>query len=451
MFSEEIFIEKVTQSLNNNELALFVAAGISASAGYPSWFRLLEPCAKELGLKLETDTNLYMVAQYYVNTYGKNELIHIFEREINRINRNSNYLNAVLDLNFREIWTTNYDTAVEDNLKRRNIIPKVIHNDADLNKFTDGGVHLYKMNGDITNPEKMIISKDDLDHYHSTHELMLTFLRRELASKSFLFLGYSFTDTLILDALSSIKSCLGDSSNIHYTIMKNEHSLYFDYFIDDLWKRYNIRTLLVEDYSQISNILKKIKHKSKERKIFISGSFDILTYEEDNFADELCKNLVNYLYDNNFVICTGMGRKVGNYLSGHAFEYLANNDVHDIEKKLMMRPFFERMNATKKSHHREKMIEECSSVIFIFGKSQTLDGSVKISEGVIEEYNIAMGKGKNIIPIPTTNYAAKHIFKLAAQNILKFPYLEPYQNLLQSEENPEKIARLVVTILNDCI
>lgn len=279
----------------------------------------------------------------------------------------------------------------------------------------------------------------------------LTFLRRELASKSFLFLGYSFTDTLILDALSSIKSCLGDSSNIHYTIMKNEHSLYFDYFIDDLWKRYNIRTLLVEDYSQISNILKKIKHKSKERKIFISGSFDILTYEEDNFADELCKNLVNYLYDNNFVICTGMGRKVGNYLSGHAFEYLANNDVHDIEKKLMMRPFFERMNATKKSHHREKMIEECSSVIFIFGKSQTLDGSVKISEGVIEEYNIAMGKGKNIIPIPTTNYAAKHIFKLAAQNILKFPYLEPYQNLLQSEENPEKIARLVVTILNDCI
>ena len=93
----------------------------------------------------------------------------------------------------------------------------------DLNNFTDGGVHIFKMNGDITNPHNMIVSKSDLEKYEVSHQLMLTFLKRELVSKSFLFLGYSFTDSLVLNSLSTIKNCLQDACNIHYTILKNEH------------------------------------------------------------------------------------------------------------------------------------------------------------------------------------------------------------------------------------
>lgn len=40
------------------------------------------------------------------------------KKSINKINNNSSYLNSVLDLGFREIWTTNYDTVIEDNLKK---------------------------------------------------------------------------------------------------------------------------------------------------------------------------------------------------------------------------------------------------------------------------------------------------------------------------------------------
>lgn len=450
MLSESIFTEKVATALNNNELALFVAAGLSASTGYPSWKKLLEPCAKDLGIILDDNTELYMIAQYYINSYGKNELTRIFEREINKINKDSEYLNSVLDLNFRELWTTNYDTSIEDNLKKRNITPKVIHNDSDLNKFTDGGIHIYKMNGDITNPEKMIIGKEDFDKYSVTHELMLTFLKRELIFKSFLFLGYSFSDSLVLNSLSSIKLCLGDSCNIHYTIFKNEQSPYFNYFVEDLWKRYNIRALLVNEFDEIPYILRLIKKKSKEKKVFISGSFDILPYNEDIFADIICKFLVNNLYDNKYVICTGMGRKIGNYLAGHAFQYLSNHDLYDIEKYLMMRPFFEKMAPSQKYKHRNKIMDECSSAIFLFGKSPTSDGSVKISQGVLEEYNIAKEKELNIIPIPTTKYAAEFIFQEVKQNINAYPYLERYINLLQKESNPEKISKIVIEILNEC-
>ena len=144
---------------------------------------MLKPCADELGLTINKDSDLYMIAQYYENEYGKIELVHKFEKTINCLSANSGYLNAILDLGFREIWTTNYDTIIEDNLKQRNIIPKVIHNDNDLNSFTDGGVHIFKMNGDITNPQEMIMSKSDLEQYSLSHQLMLTCFKRELISK----------------------------------------------------------------------------------------------------------------------------------------------------------------------------------------------------------------------------------------------------------------------------
>ena len=45
MFSEKNFVDKVAMAINNNEIALFVAAGLSSSTGLPSWNDLLKPCS----------------------------------------------------------------------------------------------------------------------------------------------------------------------------------------------------------------------------------------------------------------------------------------------------------------------------------------------------------------------------------------------------------------------
>lgn len=451
MIGKKTFVEKVANAINNNEIALFVAAGLSASTGQKNWTQMLTPCANALELEINENSDLYMIAQYYENEYGKTDLIHMFEKSINKINNNSSYLNSVLDLGFREIWTTNYDTVIEDNLKKREIISKVIHNDMDLNNFTEGGVHIFKMNGDITNPHNMVVSKSDLEEYSVSHQLMLTFFKRELVSKSFLFLGYSFTDSLVLNSLSTIKNCLQNACNTHYTILKNEHSKYFDYFVQDLWKRYNIKALIVEKYDEIPEIIELINKKVKERKIFVSGSFDALPYEQDEFADALCNALVQNLYNNDYIILTGMGRKIGNYLAGHAFEYLAQKHFFPIEKKLIMRPFFEKMNFNDKTRHRNKMIEDCQHAIFLFGKSPSDPETVINSQGVMEEYKIAKQLKKNIISIPTTGYTAKQIFNEQKSNLVKYPYLEEYIDQLEHEYNPEKISHIIVNILQDCI
>ena len=121
-----------------------------------------------------------------------------------------------------------------------------------------------------------------------------------------------------------------------------------------------------------------------------------------------------------------MGRKIGNYLAGHAFEYLTKKHFFSIEKKLIMRPFFEKMNINDKTRHRNKMIEDCQHAIFLFGKSPSSPDKVINSQGVMEEYKIAKQLKKNIISIPTTGYAAKQIFNEQKNSIVEYPYLESY-------------------------
>ena len=75
------------------------------------------------------------------------------------------------------------------------------------------------MNGDISDPVNMILTKNDYEHYLKKHPLFLTFLKKELVSNTFLFIGYSFSDALVLDCLSSISEFLGDVVGYHYAIM----------------------------------------------------------------------------------------------------------------------------------------------------------------------------------------------------------------------------------------
>lgn len=445
----EEFVTDVAMAISDYKAALFVGAGVSASTGIPNWSTIMTPLANELGLEVSYETDLYKMAQYYENQKGRKAVVKAFERKINVINNKSDYLQATVDLGFHEIWTTNYDKVIETGLIEQGIIPKIISSDNNLNSFNDGGVNIYKMNGDISNPEDMVITQSDLEKYSETHKMMLTFIRRELISKSFLFIGYSFSDTLILDNIAKIRHCIGDACSTHYAILGKTKDT--DYFVDDLEKRYKIRCLVLNSWDEFPKVIKDIKEKSIEHRVFISGAFDQLPTNEDEFADRLCDSLVNKLYDNEYIITTGMGKKVGNYLAGHAFAKLSQTNPYDIEKKLMMWPFFEKMSTNSKSNHRYKMIKNSHFVIFIFGNHIDNKGYSFISQGVLEEFKIAKELGRIIIPIPTTKYAARIIFQEVSSEITKYPYLERYIETLRTENDPDRLAEIVVRILDDCI
>ena len=76
----------VEQAMRGN-VSLFLGAGVSASAGLPSWSALLTPCAKQLGITIDSSIDLYLLAQYYANEYGYSALKRVINDSINQFDR----------------------------------------------------------------------------------------------------------------------------------------------------------------------------------------------------------------------------------------------------------------------------------------------------------------------------------------------------------------------------
>lgn len=446
--SKSEFVDYYSKQAINEETSLFIGAGVSISAGYPSWKKLLSEVSDQLDIELDKESDLFLLAQFYANRFGENVLKKIISSNINQVDYESELINRLLNLNFSSIWTTNFDRTLEHNLIKKKITANSIFNDKDLANVNSKNIlNIYKLNGDISNLEKIIITKKDIEHYQMNHDLFLTFLKKELVTNSFLFLGYSFKDTLILSCLSIVNKYLGDSSNYHYTILKNENSSRFHHFIDDLEKRYHIRTLLVNDYDEIPQILDDLNKKIQSKNIFISGVFQELPQDQDSFANKFCESLTTNLLKRKYKIYSGYGRNLGNYIAGNSVRYLLENNLN-IEKKLILRPFLQTMSSSEKQIHRERLIGECNVSIFMYGQSPQ-DKKFINSKGMLKEFNVAKDLGSTIIPLGVTGYTARDIWDDVKSNIIMYPYLERYIDALNSEIDPENLVKIIIQILSD--
>lgn len=146
-----------------------------------------------------------------------------------------------------------------------------------------------------------------------------------------------------------------------------------------------------------------------DHNVFISGSFEYLSNEEDAFAYSLCKSLGEKLIDSNYNIVTGFGRNVGYYISGVVTQKLINSNIGNIEERLIMRPFAHIMTAEEDTQFRKLLISNANSTIYMFGQCLK-NKKQENSRGTIEEYELARNMNKIIIPIGVTGYASREIF-----------------------------------------
>lgn len=448
--NKEEFLNQFTRQALDERISLFVGAGVSVNAGYPSWHNLFEPLTKELGTTFDQKTNYYKLAQYYSNKFGQAELRKRINEIINKNDYKSPLMNELIDIGFTNIWTTNFDNALELNYKNRNILTNKVFRDADLsNVELNKRINIYKMNGDISSPEGIVATQKDYEEYADSHRMMLMFFKRELISSTFLFLGYSFTDYLVMDCLSEITRYLGEAAPYHYTIMRNDKTdPYFSHFIDDLERRYHIRVFLVDDYDDIIISLSELNSRIKNKKVFISGAFRSFDNDIEKYSHTLSRNITSHLLENDYRIINGIGRHFGTHIIGYANEYLAKKGIKDKEKYIIARPFvgFGEISLKDKKRLREEVISGCGSAIFVFGDYNP--NSPNPNSGVKEEYEIALKQHKTIIPIAYPGMRSELIWNEVKLNITQYPYLEKCIDQLTSNNDPQYIAKLIVYILD---
>ncbi|GFI10592.1 hypothetical protein IMSAGC007_03061 [Lachnospiraceae bacterium] len=441
------FIVDIAYKLNNEQVSFFTGSGVSTELGLPDWKNLFADIARKLSLDINTISDYYQLSQYYCNKYSAGDLKSIISQKLRTAKYDSPTINKLLRLGFKSIWTTNFDTAIENCLLSNHMIYTKVHSDKDLSYITPNSVPvIYKINGDIDDLENAILTQQDWENFQYTRPTMLTFMKKELVTNSFLFIGYSFRDNLIKSALSGIRQFVGNSGNHHYAIFEKRNEEEFNYFIDDLDKNYNVKAVLVDSYDLIPDILDKIYNKSIEKNIFISGRLDDYSDKTELFANNLLQNIAVKLLESEYNLCTGMGRKIGYFVSGPAIQYLLSKGISNIDKRIQIRPFDDNGTPEDFTNYRKYLISRNNILIFVFGQ-KFVNGNSADSKGVLEEYELAEKMGKKIIPIGSTGFAAQRILEKVNENITKYPYLEGYIDLLMKETDVNKISNAVSAIV----
>lgn len=273
MFTQDIeqFVSEFVRELDAGTAAVFVGAGLSVGAGFVDWPTLLDPVAKELGLdsKKEQD-HLVALAQYHVNQNRDNrsELHRRLLDEFPAQKTPSDNHRILARLPIPVFWTTNYDRLIERSLEDAGKIPDVKYTKSQL-AFTKPrrDAVVYKMHGDVEHPDQAVITKDDYERYATDRAPFVTALSGDLVSRTFLFLGFSFKDPNLDYVLARIRIHMERNGRRHYCVMRKAQKVDFDSLedysyasvkqqlaIEDL-KRFNIKTLLIDEYSQITELL----------------------------------------------------------------------------------------------------------------------------------------------------------------------------------------------------
>ncbi|WP_253649649.1 SIR2 family protein [Vibrio sp. Y29_XK_CS5] len=420
-------VKELLDAIENRNLAVFAGAGLSIPAGYVNWKQLLQPIADELDLDINREeNNLVQLAQYHcnVNQSNRGKINQLLVNEFSQMASLTENHRILARLPVETFWTTNYDRMIESALLDAGKTPDVKYNNKQLAiTVPKRDAIVYKMHGDVEHPSEAILTKDDYESYHVKMQPFLNALSGDLISKTFLFLGFSFTDPNLDYILSRVRIAYSRDQRPHYCLLKNltkdqdESDADFEYrerkqelFIQDLL-RFGIKSVMVDEYSEITAVLQTLEMKTKSRSIFISGAAnDYAPYEKaesEKFVYELSKDLISSGYR----VVSGFGLGIGSSVISGALEslYMSGNKLDD--NQLLLRPFPQ--NQIGKTDlkllwrkYREDMISYAGIAIFLFG-NKLVEGNVILSDGMREEYEIAQNQGVFVVPVGATGSMAE--------------------------------------------
>lgn len=460
------FIKIFSNEMRANNVAVFAGAGLSRGSGFVDWKELLREFASSINLNIDKEHDLISIAQYYKNSSSSRfnitqKLINEFTKEA----KENKTLDFITSLPISTYWTTNYDKVIENSLQKHKKIVDTKINPEDLSySKSNKDATVYKLHGDISNPLKAIITKEDYELFDKTHELFIGNLQGDLISKTFIFIGYSLNDPDIRQILSKVRLLLGENTRTHYFFKKKVNKKEFrkkeefnymkikeELEIQDL-KRYGIETILIDEYSEILDIFKKIEKLYLSNNVFIAGS--CRNYGEWKELDANCflNHLGETLIKNDIVVSSGNVEGVGPQLINGVLTAI-NSENKDPSKYLKIKslPLIngsdKYMDPDAKKNYQNKMISESGIIIFLFGNN-FYDGNLEVSKGVLHDFARAKEQGKFIIPVGSTGWAAKKISDEIFSNIDDYQYLKQFIEKLNNTKDYEELTTLIISCIN---
>lgn len=253
--------QTLIRKVRKGQVVLWIGAGLSVVAGYPSSKELAKIIKENVQPKdkqfFQEKFSLEDVASEFEIIYDRERLLEILNEVFSK-QADLNYHEILSQIpQFQEIVTTNYDHLLE--WTYGNAIIPIITDDDLTNPNRKNSINIYKIHGDISYPQSILISKDDiLKFYEQDKEnLIWSEITHLISSNSVLFIGYSLEDRNIRFILDHIKKHLGKNHGDLFLLAPDipKHN------IRDLVKRYNINYINESAEKAIPRIQREV-HKN---------------------------------------------------------------------------------------------------------------------------------------------------------------------------------------------
>lgn len=191
----------IAKKLANDQLILFIGAGVSMSMGLPSYANLI----KEIGKQLNFDGDIFhdfgdylTLAEYYhLERPGFKELqTYLREQWLRTDNevKASKLHQAIVNLGSSIIYTTNFDGLIEQSHRVFSKPYRTIRSVKDLVDFVPNKTQIIKLHGDLASPSTLVFTEGSYFERLSFEAPLDIKLRSDALGKSILFMGYSLSD-----------------------------------------------------------------------------------------------------------------------------------------------------------------------------------------------------------------------------------------------------------------
>lgn len=467
------FLREYPTALHEGVAAVFVGAGVSMAAGYPSWAALLKEIGEELGVSSSDVHDLAALAQWHIReSGGATGVRNVIKREIGKDLPVPEALKIVSRLPVRHIWTTNYDRLVERAFSSISRPIDTVSSARDLVlKATPGAARLYKMHGSIDRLDDIVISTDDYELYRSKRGAFLPLLQAHLSSMSLLFVGLSLTDPNIRHVLSLIRESFTDAPPEHFAIVRPPKKE--DFRSDDefraraahhaLWakdlSRYGLLAVEIDDYDDVPDLLREVERRVAALRVWVSGSWPLEASDPQTatiygLAEEVGRLVGRTGRD----LVSGAGLLVGSAAIAGFLDALRTGGGWDLDRRLIARPFPQPMagrppDQAQWTALRTELARQSGIVIFLGGAKMD-SGRQVVASGVLEEFELARASGAFLLPVGATGGAAKQIADELLGSALPstgFGAQRPVDKEIAALSDPTAEPSAIVTLIADIL
>jgi hypothetical protein len=194
--------DELAEAIRQRRAILFVGAGVSMSVGLPSWQKLIEHMAAELGLERdiirEPNLSYQMLAEYYRLQQGslgplrswmdRNWKVSREKVEASRLHR------LIVSLDFPIIYTTNYDRNLEVAFEIHQRPFVKVTNARDVARASADVTQIIKYHGDFDDDASLVLAETDYFNRLSFDSPLDVKFRADALGRTVLFVGYSMSD-----------------------------------------------------------------------------------------------------------------------------------------------------------------------------------------------------------------------------------------------------------------